>query len=136
MDEIIVPGTLESLDEVGAFVMSVSEIHGLEKRQAYRLRLAVDEITTNIITHGYQEAGLSGDVRLESEFDGTAVIVRIYDTGSSYDPGDSMDVGDLKRPLEDRPIGGLGVFLSIQSVDRFSYERKNGVNCHTFVVNK
>jgi anti-sigma regulatory factor (Ser/Thr protein kinase) len=137
MDTLTLPGRLDQLDEVGEFIMHAAQDAGLEKRSAYKLRLAVDEIATNAITHGYQEAGLEGDIRLEIEDGDEKLTVRLYDTGQAYDPDDVVDPGeDLHRPLEERPIGGLGVFLSIQSVDKFSYERNGDTNCHTFVMNK
>jgi anti-sigma regulatory factor (Ser/Thr protein kinase) len=136
MTRITMPGTLDSLDEIGVFVIGSATKAGLDKTKSYRLRLAVDEIATNAIIHGYQEAGRVGDIRIESEMSDTKLTIRLYDDGDEYDPGEIADPGDLKRPLEERPIGGLGVFLSIQSVDKFSYERSDGINCHTFVMNK
>ena len=52
MDELRVTATLEVLSSIGAFVMKAAENAGLDRRAAYRLRLAVDEMATNIIVHG------------------------------------------------------------------------------------
>ena len=41
---------------------------------------------------------------------------------------------ELEKPLSDREIGGLGVFLALQGVDRFDYQRDNGVNRNTLEV--
>ena len=57
MESLTVSGTLDSLKTIAAYVLSAAENAGLEKKPAYKLRLAVDEIATNIIVHGYEEAG-------------------------------------------------------------------------------
>jgi len=58
MDSMVVPGVLDSLSAIGRYVLGAAWAAGLDKRAAYRLRLAVDEIATNAVLHGYQEAGL------------------------------------------------------------------------------
>jgi anti-sigma regulatory factor (Ser/Thr protein kinase) len=135
METLTVPGTLDSLDDIGAFIMAASKAAGFETKIAYRLRLAVDEIATNVITHGYEEAGITGDVMLSSELSDTALTVVLEDTAAEYDPT-TRDVPDsLDLPLEERPIGGLGIFLTIRNVDSFGYERRGDRNRYTFVMN-
>ena len=103
------PGKLESLDEVGAFIMGTAEDAGLDKRKAYKLRLAVDEITTNAIVHGYQEAGIEGDITIEAVDSPEDLTIYLYDTGQAYDPDEAVDHTDIQKPMEERNIGGLGV---------------------------
>ena len=102
--------------------MAAAASAGLDKRASYRLRLAVDEIATNIIVHGYAEAGLQGALELRADIDDRTLIIAIEDTGVAYDPRQAP-VPDTDLPLEQRPIGGLGVYLAIRSVDEFLYER-------------
>ena len=52
MDGLTVGATLESLSAIGAFIRDAAAEAGLDSRAAYRLRLAVDEMATNIIVHG------------------------------------------------------------------------------------
>ncbi|HEY9797793.1 MAG TPA: ATP-binding protein, partial [Leptolyngbyaceae cyanobacterium] len=60
MKNLTVAGTLDSLDAIAKYVMAVAAATGLDKKTSYNLRLAVDEIATNIIIHGYEEAGREG----------------------------------------------------------------------------
>ena len=136
MDPLTVPGTLESLDDIADYVMAAAAIAGLDKKTSYRLRLAVDEVATNIVTHGYAEAGLEGVLDLRADIDEKALTIFIEDTGVAYDPLQHQLPDDLDRPLEQRQMGGLGVFLAIQSVDKFLYERVGGRNRHTFIMNR
>jgi serine/threonine-protein kinase RsbW len=101
--------------------MAAAASAGLDKRASYRLRLAVDEIATNIIVHGYANAGHQGELELRAEIDDTTLTIAIDDTGETYDPRQAP-IPDINLPLEQRPIGGLGVYLAMRSVDEFSYE--------------
>ena len=117
-----VPATLDSLGAIAEYVMAAATSAGLDKRASYRLRLAVDEIATNIIVHGYAEAGLQGALELRADIDARALTISIEDSGVAFDPR-QVPVPDTALPLEQRPIGGLGVYLAIRSVDEFLYDR-------------
>jgi serine/threonine-protein kinase RsbW len=114
MEPLTVPGKLDSLSAIAKYVMNAATTAGLDKKAAYRLRLAVDEIVTNIIVHGYEEAGLEGDVYIKAELDDKQLSICLEDTGVKFDPASKEDPGDLHQPLEGRSIGGLGVYLAFQ----------------------
>jgi serine/threonine-protein kinase RsbW len=122
MKSSAVPATLDSLGAVAEFVMAAAAAAGLDKRVSYRLRLAVDEIATNIIVHGYVEAGLQGALELCADIDDRTLTLSIEDTGVAFDPRQAA-VPETDLPLEQRPIGGLGVYLAMRGVDEFLYER-------------
>src|SRR5438874_2123515 len=88
-----------------------------------KLVLYVDEIATNIVLHGYQAAGLKGDLRVYTETEPGRLVVRIEDTGRTYDPHkhDVPDADDLQSPLHERSAGGLGIMLAMQGVDELRY---------------
>ena len=122
MTSSTVAATLDSLGAIAAFVMAAAASAGLEKRASYHLRLAVEEIATNIIVHGYAEAGLQGVLELFANIDDRTLTIAIEDTGVTFDPRQAA-APDTALPLEQRPIGGLGVYIAIKSVDEFLYER-------------
>ncbi len=136
MEPLSVPGTLDSLSAVADYVKAAAAIAGLDKGTTYRLRLAVDEIVTNIVTHGYAEAGLQGTVDLRAEIDEGALTISVEDTGVAFDPRQLGAPGGLDLPLEQRNSGGLGVYLVIQNVDRFLYERVGGRNRNIFIMDR
>jgi serine/threonine-protein kinase RsbW len=133
MQCLTVPGNLDSLRSLRDFVRSVAGSAGLEKSAAYRLGLAVDEVATNIVVHGYDEAGLAGAIKVWCEMDADALRIHLEDTGAPYDPVQYSNV-DIDQPLEDRPEGGLGVFLATRGVDDLEYAKSDDKNRHTFVV--
>ncbi|MHB8620091.1 MAG: ATP-binding protein [Chloroflexota bacterium] len=136
MEALTLPGVLDSLEPVGKYVMSAAAEAGLRKPAAYKLRLAVDEIVTNIIVHGYTEAGTSGDLNIRTEMDDKALRLVVEDTATPFDPRSVAPPPDLSKPLEERQIGGLGIFLVYESVDEFIYEHHGQHNRNVFVVKR
>lgn len=134
MEPLILPGTLDSLSKIGAYVLEAASQAGLKKKVAYRLRLAVDEIATNSIVHGYERVGEEGDLVVSAEVGEGILTIILEDTGPPYDPFKTPSPDDLDQPLDDRDIGGLGVFLAIQGVDEFSYEWENETNRNIFIM--
>lgn len=138
MEPLTVPADLESLDDIRRYVTAAAEASGLGKSAAYRLYLAVDEIATNIITYGYQDQGLCGDVVVSSEITDEALTVTLEDCGEAFDPRthDMPDAGDLAVPLSEREIGGLGIFLALNGVDEFGYRRAGDRNINSFTMRR
>ncbi len=136
MQSLTVPGKLDSLSSLRDFVRSAAGSAGLDKSVAYRLGLAVDEIATNIVTHGYEEAGRAGAIEAWCEMDSDALRIHLEDTGEPYDPVKYSNGAGLDQPFERRPVGGLGVFLATHSVDDLQYVKSAGKNRHTFVVKR
>lgn len=135
MEQLTLPGTLESLKAIRDCVLAAGGVAGLDRRALYRLQLAVDEIATNIVTHGYAEAGITGMLDVWTSTDEQSLTVFVEDTGAPYDFSPSLPE-DADLPLEQRQIGGLGLLLAAENVDQFRYERRGDRNRHTFVVNR
>ncbi len=136
MQPLHLPGTLDSLAPVSEFVKSAAAEAGLDKHATYRLRLAVVELVTNVIEHGYAENGLSGWFDVSSELAPETLTVTIEDDAPAFDPRQADVPDDLHLPPEERQIGGLGVYLVLQEVDRYEYERRDGRNRSVVVMNR
>lgn len=132
MHEKTFPGTLDSLGPVRAYVAEAARAAGLDSSKTYSLCLAVDEITTNIVLHGYDEAGLRGDIAIEALQVRGQLIIRLLDHGRFYDP-DRIPNPALGNPLT-QGTGGWGLFLSKTGVDQFDYTSGDSGNEHRFVV--
>ena len=137
MTEHTFPGTLDSLEPIREFVAQTAAEAGLDRSAVYRLCLAVDEIATNVVTHGYEEAGLTGDITVRAGNLDNSFQVFLQDHGQSYNPGTHQQQSgtDIGIPLEDRRIGGLGILLALDSVDSLRYSAGPDGNVHQFVVN-
>jgi len=134
MSELILPGTLDSLEQVADFIHAEAAAAGFDKKAAYRMHLAVDEVATNVVTHAYEEKGVEGNLYLFSEHDASGLTIHLEDTGEPYDPTQRGDPDDLNKPLEERGIGGLGIFLARKNVDTLRYERRGDRNRMSFFM--
>ncbi len=130
------PGTVESIDAIRQYIAALAQNAGLDKKASYNLKLAADEIATNIVLYGYEEPGLDGTIEVLHEQTEEALTVILEDSSAPFDPlaRELPDAEDLTKPLEERQIGGLGIFLTIKGVDEFSYERVDGKNRNVFRV--
>jgi len=136
MDSLTVPGNLDSLQAIRDFVLAAAEEAGIDERNAYKLSLAVDEIATNIIAYGYAGSATPGDVVVQADAENGRLQIVLEDTSPPFDPFSRGEPSGLDAPLEDRAIGGLGVYLAKRSVDEFRYEYVDGRNRNIFVVNR
>jgi serine/threonine-protein kinase RsbW len=136
MDTLIVPGTLESLGLIREYVKAAASEAGLDGKRSYRLQLAVDEVATNIVNHGYLEAGRSGDVWVSADVGLESLTITLEDTAIEFDPRQLARPDQIDLPLGEKPIGGLGIFLALENVDEFRYEHVDGKNRNVFVVRR
>ncbi|WP_063753328.1 anti-sigma regulatory factor [Streptomyces sp. NRRL S-87] len=130
--ELQVPATLGALADIAAFVLGLADQAGLGKRATYRLRLAVDELATNIVTHGYR--GGDGRITVRGRAGAGRVRVRLEDTAPAFDPVAGCLPPATGVPPERRRVGGLGIHLALTSVDEFGYVRSDGRNISTLTV--
>lgn len=130
MNALILPGTTESLAQVTGYVLQAAALADLSERATYHLRLAVDEIATNIVTHGYIEAGLTGNLTISAAITQRELTIYLEDTSLAYDPRQSL-TGPLPWPAP-----GFGNLLALWSVDQLDYRTDNGRNRTTFVVHR
>jgi len=103
---------------------------GLCPRGQFVLNLVVDEIATNAIEHAYprgEEQSIDLRVRVDDQH---TLVVQLEDQGVAFNPLEQNPTS-LDAPLEDREIGGLGIHLVRESVDRMEYERRGQANCLT-----
>jgi anti-sigma regulatory factor (Ser/Thr protein kinase) len=135
-DQLVLPATVNVLGDVRQFVKNAAAQAGLDRKSTYNLQLALDEIVTNVILYGYEASGLTGNIVLKSDITEKSLVITLEDTGIAYDPRtrEMPDEVDLSKDLVDRPIGGLGIYLAINGVDEFNYERAGNRNINTFTV--
>ena len=136
VDPLTLPATLESLEPLVQYVLSAAAEAGLDRKASYRLRLAVDEIATNIITHGYADAHIAGDVVVNASVGDEQLVITLEDWAPPFDPRDQEAEPDhIDKPSHERPIGGLGVYLAFQSVDGLEYEYRDNKNRNILTMN-
>ena len=136
MEPLTLPGTFDSLKPIRDYVTVAASAAGLGQKETYRLCLAVDEIATNIVTHGYNKVGIAGDILVQARVDEENLTITLEDTAAPFDPRGKGRPDQIDAPPEERPIGGLGVFLAMGGVDEFQYEYVHKQNRNIFVMRR
>ena len=93
------------------------------------LNLALEEAVVNVMEYAYPE-GQKGNVEIEVTADQQWMTFVITDTGIAFDPTTKEDA-DTTLSAEERPIGGLGIFMVRQLMDVIDYKRKDNKNVLT-----
>ena len=106
--------------------------HHLPDEILYHLNLALEEVVSNIIRHGYGERE-DGEVSIAIELTPEAIAVTVEDDGVAFNPLEHPGP-DLTAPLEERKVGGLGVYLVRQLMDVVDYRAEGGRNILRMVM--
>ena len=129
--EIRLPPRAPVATQVARFVGDLAAAAGLSSRAAFRLRLACDELTANIVEHGY--GGRGGAISLCADYGSCCARLRIEDEAAPFDPTSAEPLPPYGGPARPSRLGGAGLLLVRASVDRFGYEYARGRN-RTFVT--
>jgi len=108
------------------------EEHSIGKEILFNIQLCLDEAITNIINYAYQGIDEVIDVKIIVE--PNRITVELIDSSEEYNPLESPDP-DTNLPLEERPIGGLGILLIKNLSDFQSYKRIDNKNCLSLFFN-
>jgi serine/threonine-protein kinase RsbW len=120
---------VNDLQEVGRVIDSLEEFgvrNGIPQQQVLRFALALDELITNIISHGLSNCSSSTIKLIVEQRDG-ALSAELMDNGPPFDPF-AAEVEAPTGDIEHRRIGGLGIALVKNAMDRFGYKRDGGFN--------
>ena len=109
---------LSDLPRIVEFVVKWLESRGLDK-YSFPLETAVDEASTNVIKYAYN--GQGGFFQISCELQGQEIVVTIRDRGKQFDPN-SVPPPDVDADLENRRVGGLGIFMMKKMMDVVSYD--------------
>lgn len=127
MKEMVVSATIESIPGVTAFVDEQLEQLECPIKTQMQVDVAIDELFSNIAYYAYNPEIGSATVRVEVTEDPIAVVITFIDNGVPYDPLAKADP-DVTLPIEERGIGGLGIYMVKKTMDDVSYEYKDGQN--------
>ncbi|MBQ3841792.1 MAG: ATP-binding protein [Ruminiclostridium sp.] len=134
MKELTIEATPENVDTVIEFVDEQLEAYGCGMRAQMAIDVAVDELFANIAHYAYNPDTGYATVRVDVLKDPLSVEITFIDHGKQYDPLAKEDP-DTTLALEDRPIGGMGIFIVKKSMDEITYEYKDGKNILTIKKN-
>lgn len=127
MKELNISATVENIPVVTAFVDEQLEALNCPLKAQMQIDIAIDELFGNIAQYAYNPDIGSATVRVEVSEDPLAVIITFIDGGIPYNPLKADDP-DITLSAEDRPLGGLGIYMVKKSMDAIIYEHRDGKN--------
>lgn len=123
---------LAEIERLAEFVETFCQPLNPTQKDVLSLQLALEEAVTNVVNHGYKDgAAHEFTVSLDVGPGDGSVVAVLTDDAPAYDPLARAEV-DTSLPLEQRPIGGLGVHLVRKLMSSVRYERRDGRNVLTF----
>lgn len=133
MDKVekIFEATIESIPELVAFVADTAGKMGVHAKRLMHLELAVEEAVVNICNYAYEIP--PGEIAVNIRREEGIVRIELIDAGVPFDPL-TMEAPDIKSELENREVGGLGIFLLRRVMDEVHYSRRGGLNILSMAV--
>lgn len=120
---------LEQLTRLYEFLDLQASTYGLEEQLSMQIKLALEEVVTNVILYAYPDKK-DQDIRIDMNYRDELLTIVITDNGTAFNPL-KMKEPDISLPPEERPIGGLGIYLVKQLMTEVIYTRSSGKNILT-----
>ena len=119
------------LNSLTAEVEALGERENWPPALVFKANLVLEELTLNINNYGGNDGIRQIEITLNSETD--RLIIEVIDDGSPFDPTTDATLPDTNAPIEDRPVGGLGLHLVRTMMDEMQYKREQGKN-HVILI--
>jgi len=117
---------LSELEHLYQALVQFGQKNDISSKIMDEMNLALEEIITNIISYAFSTEA-EHTIILRLSIDDDQLLAEVEDDGKSFNPLDAQDP-DIGLPLEDRPIGGLGILLTKNMVDQMDYMHNDGKN--------
>lgn len=130
---IKLPARVENLKTLIKSVSRCAKTQGFDQKRHSEIELATEEALVNICNYSYPEK--PGDVEINCKIDNSRFIIEVIDSGIPFDVT-SLSDPDLPADIDERKIGGLGVFLMKKMTDEVRYRRENDLNILSLIIKK
>lgn len=129
MEKVTLPAKLENLDLMISWILKNADIVGFDEKNKFQIKLASEEVLVNIINYAYPSKSGAIELSLNPKPKDSLEIV-FADWGVPFDPL-SLPEPKVCAPIEERKIGGLGVYLVRKVMDEVKYRREDERNILT-----
>lgn len=123
---LVLPNDVQEVAQLNMFVKDVCSTLNISSEVTTNVILAVEEAVVNAMNYAYPE-GTQGEIRIKAYTRSDQLSFEISDDGKPFDPTTTNDP-DLTLSTEQRPIGGMGIYLMKLNMDDMKYQRVNGCN--------
>lgn len=119
-------------EEIIDAILHTEEVASCSK-ELYALHLVCEELVVNVVSYAYTDQ-TNAYLNIEIEKTDGQITIKFVDGGMAFNPLEKK-LPDTSLPLEERQIGGLGIFLTTRMMDEVSYERAGNENVLTIKKN-
>jgi serine/threonine-protein kinase RsbW len=127
---IRIAANISEIERLNRLVRQFGELHEVQGRALYAMNLAIDELVTNAVLYGYDQATPGAEIVVEVSGHGNELRAIISDTGRAFDPR-TVPPPNIDAPIEERALGGLGIHLVRSLMDSVEYRRAGEKNVLT-----
>ena len=131
MEQLTIEAKVENLSTVTKFIIESLEELNCKPKILMQMELVIEELFVNVASYAYKPNIGICTVQKILEDNPRSITVTFIDSGVPYNPLKKEDP-DTSLGVEEREIGGLGIFLVKKNVDDITYEHKDGQNVLTF----
>jgi len=117
---------MAELETLAAEIQAFGKTHGLSEETVFKANLILEEIAANIINYGFDD-GAEHSIDIRMSIENGELILDVEDDAREFDPLKAKEP-DVTQPLEERPIGGLGIFFVRHMADEVVYRRQQNRN--------
>ncbi len=123
---LVLKNNLAELERLAAEVSAWCGRQALSEEVDYQVNLVLDEVVSNVIRHGYRDKR-QHEIRVDLDFLDGELTIQVEDDGVHFSPL-QVSPPDISKPINERPVGGLGIYMVRQIMDSLDYRRENGRN--------
>ena len=123
---ITLANRIDELSRISSFLEECADQWGMSMPVTMSLNLVLEEAFTNVVQYAYIDKS-EHEIDLVIEKNGNELEITLIDDGEPYDPTEQKEP-DINLSAEERPIGGLGIFLIKKTMDDVKYFRKDEKN--------
>ncbi|MCY3791900.1 MAG: ATP-binding protein [Gemmatimonadetes bacterium] len=123
---------LDELHKVNAAIEALAEEENWSPDVTFQIGLAVEELGVNIVNYGHDD-DKAHEIKIVISSEDETITIEIEDDGHAFNPLVDAPEPDLNAEVEDRTVGGLGIYLVRTMMDEVHYQRQQDKNCLTLV---
>ena len=130
--KLVLKNEISEIDTLAVFVRELGEELGLTSDLVFNLNLVLEEAVSTVILYAYSKEEQQ-EISLSVTASDNDLVFMLIDSGKEFNPAQAPDA-DVSLPAEERRIGGLGIFIIRQIMNKVEYQRIDGKNVLTLGI--
>jgi len=120
---------LKEIERLSKVIDEFGEKNGIHSKAVFEVNLSLEELITNTVSYGYND-GAVHKIIVSLIYSNDILEIEIRDDGLAFNPLNKGNP-DTKQSIEERQIGGLGIYFVRNYVEELFYKRENEFNVLT-----